>query len=152
MVVGMWTYQHHHDIAASASAVWPLYCDVANWPRWDEGMERVDLDGAFTVNSAGVMHVKGFGPVPFVLSAVETQRRFDTDSPMDGFTLRFEHLVEPINDGHHCRITHRVIITGPAADQVGPVMGPKVTADIPHSMARIAELAETVVDSAPGEA
>jgi len=34
-----------------------------------------------------------------------------------------------------------VIITGPAADEMGPQLGPEITADVPEAMESLARLA-----------
>lgn len=55
--------------------------------------------------------------------------------------VRFEHQLTPAEEG--MRLTHRVRIHGPAAEQVGPDLGPKITAGVPDTMASIATLAQT---------
>jgi hypothetical protein len=40
------------------------------------------------------------------------------------------------------RITYRTEITGSAADQVGPQLGPAITADFPDVLAALVHLAE----------
>jgi Polyketide cyclase / dehydrase and lipid transport len=141
IVVDMWTYQHHHDTSAAADKIWPLYADVTRWSEWDPAMKRVDINGDFLAGSEGVMHVENFGPVPFVITDCTPNAQFSTDSPGPGVTIRFEHELEPLTNGG-TRITHRVILHGPAAETVGPQMGPNMTSDLPESMAKIAELAE----------
>jgi hypothetical protein len=43
------------------------------------------------------------------------------ETSMGGVTLRFSHTLEPLASGG-TKVTHRLEITGPAADQVGPNM------------------------------
>jgi hypothetical protein len=45
-------------------------------------------------------------------------------------------------EGGRTRIIYRTEITGPAADQVGPHLGPAITADFPDVLAALAKLAE----------
>jgi Polyketide cyclase / dehydrase and lipid transport len=140
----MWTYEHSHTVNASPAVIWPLYADVSRWPSWDADMERVDLDAGFLVGSTGVMHVRGFGPVPFALTVVEPEQRFADVSNLDGgIILSFEHTLVPNADNSATVITHRVTIDGPSADQVGPQMGAGISEGIPDSMASIARLAES---------
>jgi Polyketide cyclase / dehydrase and lipid transport len=138
---GMWTYEHSQTVNAAPSTIWPLYADVAKWPSWDADIERVDLHGAFSVGSTGVMHVKEFGPVPFTLTVSEPGSRFTTVSDLDGLTLTFDHTI--VGKDSTTVITHQMAIDGPAADQVGPQMGPGISEGIPESMATIARLAES---------
>ena len=62
---------------------------------------------------------------------------------MDGgdFTVRTVHRLEPAADGQ-TRIIYRTEITGPAADHIGPQLGPAITADFPDVLAALAKLAE----------
>jgi Polyketide cyclase / dehydrase and lipid transport len=138
----MWTYQHSETVNASPSVIWPLYADVSQWPSWDEQMERVDLDGPFIAGTAGVMHIANVGPVPFVFTVVEPNARFANVSDLNGVSITFDHTL--VADGNRTVITHAVTIDGPAADQVGPQMGPSMTSDIPDSMASVARLAESM--------
>jgi ligand-binding SRPBCC domain-containing protein len=138
----MWTYKHSVTVNATPAIIWPFYAEVGNWPRWDDAMERVDLEGPFTQGTSGVMHIQGFGPVPFTLTIVEAERRFADLSELGEINLAFEHTLEPSDDGSRTTITHAVTISGPAADHVGPQMGPGISEAIPGSMASIALLAE----------
>ncbi len=138
----MWTYQHSQTVNAAPSAIWPLYADVSKWPSWDEAIAKVDLDGPFVVGSTGVMHVSDFGPVPFALTVVDHEARFVDVSHLDGgLILTFEHTLVGVDGG--TVVTHHVTIDGPAADQVGPLMGPNISEGIPGSIANIARLAES---------
>jgi Polyketide cyclase / dehydrase and lipid transport len=136
----MWTYKHQTSVNAAPAAVWSLYANVAVWPKWDDAMERVDIDGDFVVDTTGTMHIKDIGPVPFRLTAVDVDRRFASESPFNRLTVTFDHLIEPTDRG--CLVSHLVTIDGPNIDQIGPIMGPNITNDVPHAMAAIARLAE----------
>jgi hypothetical protein len=48
-------------------------------------------------------------------------------------TLRFSHTLERLATGG-TRVRHRLEISGAAADQVGPELGPAITADFPDAM------------------
>jgi hypothetical protein len=39
------------------------------------------------------------------------------------------------------RVTYRTEISGPAADQVGPELGPQITGDFPQTLAALVKLA-----------
>jgi hypothetical protein len=43
------------------------------------------------------------------------------------------------------RITYRATIDGPAADAVGPIIGPDITADFPDVLVALASRAETIM-------
>jgi hypothetical protein len=57
------------------------------------------------------------------------------------------HRLERLDDDR-TRITYRTEITGPAADELGPQVGPAITADFPETMAALVRAAggTTVTD------
>ena len=57
------------------------------------------------------------------------------------FVVTTVHRLEPACDGG-TRIVYRTEITGPAAAQIGPEIGPTITADFPDVLAALAALAE----------
>ncbi|HVS05606.1 MAG TPA: SRPBCC family protein [Candidatus Dormibacteraeota bacterium] len=136
----MWTYEHSIETGASPESIWPLYADVPAWPRWDQGLEWVTLNGPFAGGSTGNLKVPGQDPLPFKVLEVRPLQSFSDETYIPGLAIRFDHFLEPTNTGK-TRITHRVIITGPAADEAGPNLGPQITADVPEAMESLARLA-----------
>jgi hypothetical protein len=51
-----------------------------------------------------------------------------------------QHLQAP---AQHIALTHRMEITGPAADRVGPQVGPEISGDFPQVLAALVERAES---------
>lgn len=135
----MWEYEHSIETEASPEAIYRLYSDVATWPRWDEGIAEVTLDGPFAAGTRGVLTPEGQGPLPFRLTEVRSNQGFadETEVPGAGIVLRFVHSLVPLGDGR-TRVTHRVTIGGPAAETLGPQIGAGMTAGIPGTMASLA--------------
>ena len=136
----MWTYEHSIETAASPESIWPLYTDVPAWPRWDQGLEWVTLSGSFAAGSAGSLKVPGQDPLPFKILDVRPLEGFSDETYIPNLAIRFDHSLEQTTTGT-TRITHRVIITGPAAEDVGPDLGLQITADVPEAMESLARLA-----------
>ena len=134
----MFTFEHTVETTAGVDAIWPLYADAAAWLRWDHGLAAVELDGPFVEGATGRITPVGMDTLPFILTWVEPGRGFADETPAMGHVLRFHHALESLPDGG-TRITHRVEIEGPAADE----MGPNVVGDTPEAMAALAVLAET---------
>lgn len=147
----MYTFEHTVETTASAEAVWALYADVNAWLRWDRGLDAIELDGPFEAGVAGRITPTGMDTMPFVLTRVEPGRGFDDETPAMGHVLRFIHVIEPTTSGG-ARVTHRVEIEGPAAEE----MGPMVTGDTPEAVAALVALAEAAeasgADAATAEA
>ncbi|MET9626354.1 SRPBCC family protein [Lentzea sp. NPDC006480] len=133
----MTNYEFEHSVVgpASVEAVWALWSDVGRWVEWDEGVESVTLSGPFATGSRGEMVIKGQGAIPFELTSVEEGVGFVDETSVEGALLRFSHRVEQVAEG--VRVTHSVVIEGPAAAFLGPV----VTADLPDAVEALVKLA-----------
>jgi len=55
----MWTQEYSIEASASPSRVWKLLSDVTTWPAWYEGVESIELTGAFATGSVFKMTVPG---------------------------------------------------------------------------------------------
>ncbi|MET8630101.1 SRPBCC family protein [Kitasatospora sp. NPDC004669] len=136
----MWEYEHSVIADVTPEAVWALYSDTTKWESWDQGLDAIELHGPFEVGTKGHLKPKGQDGFPFTLIEAEPNKRFTDETVVNGLVLHFIHILEAQADGR-TKITHRVEITGPAAAEVAPHVGPAVTADIPATVARLAEIA-----------
>jgi hypothetical protein len=66
---------------------------------------------------------------------------FTDEMDAGDFVVRTMHRLQPAAGGL-TRISYRTEITGPAAGQIGPELGPQITADFPEVLAALAKLAE----------
>jgi hypothetical protein len=106
------------------------------------GADRFELHGPFAVGAT--VSVTPVGQDTFesrIVDLVEPITYADEASFGD-VTLLFRHTLEPVPEG--TRVTHRLEISGPAADQVGPELGPQISGDFDETMARLFEQAETM--------
>jgi hypothetical protein len=78
------------------------------------------------------MKPNGQDPITSVIVEASENRVYADQTDMGEVTLRFSHTLEPLEGG--TRVTHRLEITGPAADQVGPELGPAIAEDFPEAM------------------
>ena len=122
---------------ASADAVWALWSDVATWPDWDPSVVAVVLDGPFEAGTTGTMTLAGPFEVPLSLEVVDAGRSYLDQLTMGELVIRIDHVVVPLADGG-CEVTVSTTITGPGADDVGPM----VTAEAPSAMAALVARAE----------
>lgn len=136
----MWNYEHSIDTDASPEAIFALYSDAPNWPRWDTGLEAVTLEGPFEAGSTSTLRPEGQDTLEYRLTEVTPNRSFSDETPFAGLVVRFDHTLEPLASGR-TRITHRVTISGPAVAELAPKVGPQIVADVPEAMAALAELA-----------
>jgi hypothetical protein len=137
----MWQHETTLDSSASPEAIWNLWADVANWGRWNGDIEAIELRGEFVSGAEISMTPTGQETVILRLTEVRQNELFVDEARFDGVVLRTIHRLEPL-DHHRVRIIYRMEISGPAADELGPRIGPQITADFPQTIAALAELAE----------
>jgi hypothetical protein len=133
----MYAFEHSIETTAAPDAIWALYADVTSWLVWDPGLAAVEVDGPFAAGTTGRITPQGVDTVPFTITWAEPGRGFADETPAMGHVLRFTHEISALGDGG-ARVTHRVEIEGPAADELGP----NVTSDTPEAMARLVAMAE----------
>jgi hypothetical protein len=132
----MWEFEHQAKGEATTNGVWELWADVANWGRWNADIERIEIDGPFAVGTTITMTPRGEDPVPLRIDELEQGRGFVDLAEFEGIRIRTSHRVDPL-DGGRVRVTYRTEISGPAAETVGPQIGPAITADFPDTVAAL---------------
>ena len=137
----MWEYEHSTETTAAPDEVWRHWSDMTAWPRWNDGIEELDIDGPFAVGTTFTMTPPGDEPVRMRLTEITPGELFTDEMDGGDFVVRTVHRLEPAAGGR-TRIIYRTEITGPAADQIGPQLGPAITADFPHVLAALVKLAE----------
>jgi hypothetical protein len=55
-------FEHSVQARVSREPVWAVRIDLANWPTWNPGVGRVQLDGPVTEGATGTIRAVG-GPV-----------------------------------------------------------------------------------------
>ncbi len=137
----MWEYESSIETSAGPDAVWQHWSDMASWPQWNDGIEKIQIDGAFEVGTTFTMTPPGDDPVSMSLVEIVPGELFADEMDAGDFVVRTVHRLEPLADGG-TRIIYRTEITGPAAAEIGPELGPAITADFPDVLAALARTAE----------
>ena len=141
----MWEYEHSVETTATAAALWRCWADVAGWPKWNGGVESIEIDGPFRAGTTFTMTPPASGmhsdPVTLRLTDVAPGERFIDEADGGDFKVTTVHRLEPAAGGR-IRIVYRTEITGPAADQIGPELGPAITADFPEVLAALVRTVE----------
>lgn len=136
----MWTYEHSLETTAAPEAVWQLWADVENWGTWNPDIEKIEISGPFAAGAGIRMTPAGQDAVELVVADLVEGELFVDEARFDGMVLRTTHRVDRVGD--RTRVVYRMEITGPAADEAGPEVGPAVTGDWPETMAALIERAE----------
>jgi uncharacterized protein YndB with AHSA1/START domain len=136
----MWVYEHGIETTAPPEAIWRLWADVDTWGAWNADITEIGIRGPFTVGAEITMTPAGQEPVRLRVAELTEHERFVDEADIDGLLLRTTHRLDRL-DRHRTRVVYRMEITGPAADEVGPQIGPGITADWPETMAALVSLA-----------
>ncbi|SNY47384.1 SRPBCC family protein [Paractinoplanes atraurantiacus] len=138
----MWEYEHSVETTASAETLWRHWVAIEQWPRWNAGIEKIEVDGPFAVGTVFTMTPPGEEPLRMRLTEVVPGRLFTDEMDAGDFVVRTVHALEPAAPGK-TRVIYRTEISGAAADQVGPQIGPAITADFPDVVGALVRLAES---------
>jgi uncharacterized protein YndB with AHSA1/START domain len=136
----MWEYEHRVQTTVSAAELWRHWSDMAAWPQWNDGIEKIQIDGPFAVGTRFTMTPPGEDPVEMRIAEIVPGESFVDEMDTGDIVVRTVHRLEPA--GGTTTIVYRTEITGPAAAQLGPRLGPAITADFPDVLAALVTLAE----------
>ncbi|MGI5243426.1 SRPBCC family protein [Dactylosporangium sp. CA-139066] len=137
----MWAYEHSVDSGASAAAIWDVWADVPGWPDWNAGVEKIEIDGEFAPGTRFRMTPPGEEAIELRLTEVVRHERFTDIMDAGDFVVTTVHRLEPLPGGG-TRVVYRTEITGAAAAEVGPQLGPAITGDFPEVLAALVKRAE----------
>jgi len=140
--VAMWVTEHSVETTAAPQAIWRQWSDVDRWPEWNGDIKRIEVDGPFAVGSRIRMVPVGDEPVELRIAEAVKPELFVDEADLGEIVVRTIHRVEQL-DGGRTRVTYRMEITGPAADTVGPQVGPEISGDFPQVLAALVERAES---------
>jgi hypothetical protein len=137
----MWSTEESIETNASADAIWRLWADVPRWPDWNADIEHIELSGPFATGGKISMTPIGQEPVDLrIEEAIEPELFIDV-AALDDVVVRTIHRVERIDDDRN-RVIYRMEITGRAADEVGPQLGPEISGDFPQTLVALIDRAE----------
>jgi uncharacterized protein YndB with AHSA1/START domain len=137
----MWAAEHSIETSARPEQVWRLWADVDGWPEWNGDIERIELEGSFAAGGRIVMTPIGQEAIELRIAEALEPVLFVDEADLGDIVVRTTHQVERPGT-ERSRVTYRMEISGPAADTVGPELGPEISADFPETLAALVARAE----------
>jgi hypothetical protein len=133
----MWTTEYSVDTDVAAPAIWAALRDLHSGVKLSGDSDSFELHGPFAVGTQ--LSVTPQGQDTFLSTIVElVEPEVYADRTEFGeLTLLFRHTLTPTPDG--TRVTHQLTIDGATADEVGPELGPQISADFPAAMRDLIE-------------
>jgi len=82
------------------------------------------------------MKPTGQDPIRSTIVEIRPNEVYADETTFGDVRLRFSHTLLRLDHGR-TRLSHRLEISGPTADEVGPALGPGITEDFPDAMAAL---------------
>jgi uncharacterized protein YndB with AHSA1/START domain len=137
----VWTNEQSVETSASPVAIWRLWSDVRSWPEWNGDIEHIEISGPFAEGSTISMTPVGQDPVELRITEAVEPSRFVDEADLGDVVVRTIHLIDAVSGGRN-RVTYRMEISGPAADRLGPEIGPEISGDFRQVLAALVEYAQ----------
>lgn len=137
-----WNVEASFVTHAKKEAVWKLWSDVPNWPKWDDGLEWCRIDGPFAVGSKGELKPEGAPKVRFIMTDVRPMESYSDLSFLPLTQLIFTHTMECLPNGK-IMIRHRARCKGLLAPLLWLTLRKDLKKGMPRSIQSLARLAET---------
>ena len=138
----MWAKEYSIETQAPPEEIWRMWADVAAWPAWNRDIERIKLIGPFAAGSRILMTPIDEEPVELRIAETREPELFVDEADLGEILVRTTHRVQQV-DSARARVTYRMEITGPAADTLGPQIGPEISGDFPLTLAALVARAES---------
>jgi hypothetical protein len=136
----MWAAEHSVQTTASPESIWRSWSDVSTWGDWNADIERIEISGPFATGSTIAMTPVGQVTVELRITKASEPNLFVDEADLGEVLVTTFHRIEPL-DHERSLVTYRMEITGPAADTVGPELGPEISGDFPETLAALVERA-----------
>ena len=130
----MWTTQYAAETEAAPAAVWAALRDLHSGTRLSDRSDTFELHGPFAAGTELSVTPQGQDTFRSVIVELDEPNAYADRTQFQDLTLLFRHTLTPLPAGG-TRVTHRLEIDGPGADQAGPELGPQISADFPVAMA-----------------
>lgn len=146
--IPLWAVEASAEAPATAHAVWGLWSTPEAWAQWLGDCASLRLEGPPAPGRRGVIEALGLGPFPCVVAEAVRCRRLSLRVRLPLTTVELAHWVDPQPHGW-VRIVHRIRVRGMLASWVRRRAGPRLEAELPRTVARVAALARAAAAQAP---
>jgi hypothetical protein len=136
----MWKTEYQQVVPAPVDAVWAALRDLHSGVSLSENSDSFVLHGPFAVGTELSVTPQGQDTFRSVIVELLENEVYADQTEFDGLSLLFRHRLVATDAG--TSVTHQLVIDGPGADEVGPELGPQISADFPAAMADLSAAAQ----------
>lgn len=129
----MWTTEHTATTDTEAAAIWAALRDLHSGIPLGEHSDHFELHGPFAVGTEVSVTPQGQDTMLSIITELDEGRSYADTTHYGDLTLLFRHTLSVLDSGG-TRVTHRLEIHGPGADEAGAELGPQISADFPVTM------------------
>lgn len=137
----MWATSYQATTMAEAERVWEALRRLHTGESLGPSSDSFVLDGPFAVGTELTITPQGQDPMRSTIVELTPNRAYADRTLFGELELTFRHSLRPV-DGGGTIVTHTLEIDGPGSAEVGPELGPQISADFPVAMAELLAAAE----------
>jgi hypothetical protein len=128
----MWSTEYSVETDVAREAIWAALRDLHSGVRLSGASDTFELHGAFAVGTELSVTPQGQDTFRSTIVELVEPAVYADRTEFGDLTLLFRHTLTPTPAG--TRVTHALSIDGLAADEMGPQLGPEISADFPAAM------------------
>lgn len=129
-------------VRCSPEIFWPVWTDVAAWPRWDTPLLRAKLTGAFVHGASGELVDQSQRTSQFTLTECTPLKSYAYTVRLPGSSLQVRRFITSITPSA-LDFQHHVRFTGPLAPLWAQVLGRSFRRVLPEVMDNLVHFVET---------
>ncbi len=135
----MWQTSYSAITDLPVEDVWAALRDVHTGAKPNAGGDTFVIHGPYEVGTEVSVTPKGQDTFRSVITELVPNEVYADQTQFGDLVLTFRHRFSPTGDG--VKVTHELVIDGESADQVGPELGPQISADFPDAMQSLFDIA-----------
>jgi uncharacterized protein YndB with AHSA1/START domain len=132
----MWTTDFTEITTASPDQVWAALEALHSGTPLGPNSDNFELHGPFAAGTRVTVTPQGQEAMESTITELEPGRVYADQTRFGDLLLTFRHTLTSVAGGG-TRVTHTLEITGGGAEEVGPELGPQISADFPVAMAEL---------------
>jgi len=132
----MWTTDFTETTTASPEQVWAALKALHSGTPLGPNSDSFELHGPFAAGTTLTVTPQGQEAMESTITELEPGSVYADQTRFGDLLLTFRHTLTSV-DGGGTRVTHTLEITGGGAEEVGPELGPQISADFPAAMAEL---------------
>lgn len=108
----MWTHTFRKTYKnVKKEAVWNLWTDIPNWPKWHGDLEYCKMEGPFEVGNFFFLKPKNMKPVKISLTEINWGQSFTDCTEFFGAKMYDTHTLKETSQG--LEMENTLLVTGP---------------------------------------